>query len=298
MPTTILHLTDSHAGLRSALMMPGTKLVYDNGETKEYPIECLSARSVWLLEKYNKLIDTTIAYADGDPVIVFHTAELCHGSQYPDYLYSPWLDHQVQIAISVMAELRRIPTLAGFRLCYGSKEHDYGQQSATKLVADGMAAWGYPVQCVEMGREIDDGCLIAWQHYGPKRGKGQDRTQGARSFIIRFTRAYLERGQRAPDIFLCGHFHERLTEPINVHWGRDGQNVLLSIGAPLCCPNEYARTFISDSPFTEVGGTLIKIDNGRVLDYQAVTYEYENRIHVEGVVAHPYHNGNNANAGQ
>jgi hypothetical protein len=285
MPTTLLHLSDSQSGQLGGLIAPGTELEYDNNE-KRTPE--LSATSLWVWDCYNKVIDTAIDYTGTDPLVVYHTSEVVHGSRFIEYLYSSWQEHQVTIAVQALSHLRRIPTLAGIRFCYGTGAHDYGQQSATKGVAERCAAWGYPVACVDHGVEEIDGCSIDWAHHGPTVSRMEDKACAGRRYVIRLLRLFLERGKRAPDIVLRGHVHARITEMVKVPWGRDGVPVLLSIGAPLAGMNEYAHKFTQSTPITEIGGTLIRIENGRVLDFQGVTFERENRQRVDGVVAHPY----------
>jgi hypothetical protein len=289
--TTILHITDTHGGLFGGLIEPGTELTYDNGE-KHTPE--LSSLSQWVNECYHKLITTTIDYAESDPVVVIHTAEVCHGSRFSEFLYTPWPDHQVAIAVRSLTELRQIPTLSGFCFAYGSQAHDWGQQSATKQVAEQVAAWGYPVECVDMGRVEIDGALVDFAHKGPMTSKTEDVASVGRKYTIRLARSYLERGKRAPDIVLRGHIHRRVTDLVKVPWGRDGVSVLLSVGAPLTAGNEFALNFTHALPFTEVGGTLIKIDRGRVVDWQIVTWERENRQHLDGVRFYHFNGGMDA----
>jgi hypothetical protein len=119
-------------------------------------------------------------------------------------------------------------------------------------------------------------------------GKGEDKNSGGRRYTIRLVRTFMERGQRAPDIILRGHYHQRVTEPVLVRWGKVDHNVLLSIGAPLCGFNSYSRKATGSAPLCEVGGTLLRIDNGRVVDFQAATWEHENRVFIQGVEWHKF----------
>jgi hypothetical protein len=280
MSITILHITDSHSGLMAGLIAKGTELVYDNGDKRTV---LLSSMSEWVLECFNRVIDSAIDFAGSDPVIVYHTGDTCHGNAFSEYLYSAWQDHQVTIAVGALSMLRRIQTLAGIRFAYGTDKHDYGENSATKAVADQCAAWGYPMECVSHGAEEIDGCLVDFAHHGPSVGKGEDKNSGGRRYTIRLVRTFLERNQRAPDIILRGHFHQRVTEPVVVSFGRVAHNVMLSIGAPLCGFNSYSRKATSSAPLCEVGGTLIRVNNGHVVDWQAATWEHENRVHIQGV---------------
>lgn len=285
MPTTILHISDTHAGLMAGLIAPGTELEYDNGEKRTHE---LSSTSAWVWECYQKLIKITAEWAGDDPVVVYHTGDVCHGSRFLEYLYSVWQEHQETIATAALSSLRQIPQLAGFRFCYGSAAHDYGQQSATKNVSANVAAWGYPVACVDHGVEEIDGCMIDWFHRGPKVSATEDRNSTGRRFVIRLCRTFLERGKRAPDVVLCGHVHARITEQVLVGWGKLGHSVMLSVGSPLCGMNEYARNYTMSAPIVEVGGTLIRVSNGRVLEHAVVTWEQEQRQTIDGVIGHKY----------
>jgi|WetSurMetagenome_2_1015567.scaffolds.fasta_scaffold432704_1 hypothetical protein len=282
---TILHITDGHSGLMAGLIAPGTKLEYDNGEIIE---QTLTSTSLWVWECYGRMISTTIDWAEGDPVVVYYTGDTTHGSTFPDYLYSGHQDHQVVIAVNAIEQLRRIPTLAGIRFCYGTAAHDYGMASAAKQITASCAAWGYPVSCVSYGIEDLDGCQVDYAHRGPGVGNAEDKSTTPRKYAIRLVRKFLERGQRAPDVILRGHVHVRSTGMVNVPWGKLGKDVLMSVGAPLTGPNEYARNASQNQVITEVGGTLIRVRNGRPVDWQAVTFEREERVHVGGVLAHPF----------
>jgi hypothetical protein len=285
MSTTLLHLSDSHSGLLAGLIAPETELEYDNGEKRTM---LLSSASEWVWECFNKLIDATIDFADGDAVFVYHTGEVCHGGKFAEFLYSAWAGHQVTIAVKALAELRRIPSLTALRLVYGTAAHDYGMQAMTKDCASQIASWGYSTACVSHGLEEVEGCLIDFAHHGPSVSKTEDKASVGRRYVIRYARKFLERSQRAPDVILRGHVHQRVTEPVKVPWGRDGKPVLLSIGSPLTGPNEYARQFTKSAPLTEVGGTLVKLNNGFVVDFVGVTWERDERQRIEGVVAHTY----------
>jgi hypothetical protein len=269
----------------SGLIAPDTELTYNNNEKRTV---LLSSTSQWIWDCYNKLIVTANDFAGDDQVVVYHTSEVCHGSTFPDYLYSSWQDHQVAIAVKSLAQLRNIKNLAGLRFCYGSGAHDWGQQAATKAVADEVAAWGYPTACVDHGWEELDGCIIDWAHPGPRASTGIDRGSGPRLYAIRSARSYLERNKRAPDVILRGHTHIRYTELVKVAWGKDGVYVMMSVGAALTGPNEYSHKYNHVEAVTEVGGTLIRVHNGRVVEYQAATWEREDRQRVDGVVAHAY----------
>ena len=285
MSTTILHISDSHGGLMSGLIAPDTELTYNNNEKRTV---LLSSTSQWIWECYNKLIDTANDFAAGDPVIVYHTAEVCHGSTFPDYLYSSWQNHQEEIAVKSLAQLRSIKNLAGLRFCYGSGSHDFGQQAATKNVADAVAAWGYPTACVDHGWEEIDGCMVDWCHPGPRPGAGIDKASPVRMYAIRCTRAYMERGKRTPDILLRGHVHIPWLDTVRVGFGKAAVDVTISVGAPLTGVNEYGRRYNHIDALTVVGGALLRVHHGRVVETQAVKFEREDRAKIEGVVAHPF----------
>lgn len=194
----------------------------------------------------------------------------------------------MEIAVRSLAELRQIHSLAGIRLCYGTGVHDWGLQAATKAVADELAAWGYPLACVDHGYEEIDGAVIDWCHVGPKPNYGIDRASSVRLYALRCTKSYLERGKRAPDVLLRGHVHNPWLDFVSVHFGRDVIPVTISVAPPLCGSNEYARKYNHADALTVVGGHLLRVHNGRVVDYQAVLFEREDRQRVEGVVAHPF----------
>lgn len=285
MSTTILHVSDTHHGLFAGLFPPEIELVYLNNERKTHKA---SSTSLWVWDNYQRLISTAIDFAEKDPVIVIHTGDICHGAQFAEYLYSGWPEHQVAIAVRCLSELRRIPTLQGIRLCYGTAAHDYGMASTSRQVADLVAPWGYGLWCGAYGVENIDGGQVDYAHRGPGNAHGEDPQLAARRYAIRLCRGMLERGKLAPVAILRGHVHRKTLGYVEIPWGKSGWTSTISVAAPLCGHNEFARNATQNTPFTEVGGALIRIHNGRVVEQIAPTWEIENRQTVDGCLAHPF----------
>lgn len=285
MSITVLHISDNHAGLHSGLFPPEMELTYLNNEKKKH---IATATSLWVWDCWQRLISTTIDFAEHDPVIVIHTGDITHGSTYAEYLYSSWPEHQIAIAVRCFAELRRIPTLSGIRLCYGTAVHDYGNASAARQVADLLAPWGYGLWCGSYGHEAIDGGEVDFAHRGPGPSRGEDRAITARRYAIRLCRDMMERGKTAPIAILRGHIHLKTLGYVEVPWGKGNWTTTISIGSPLSGLNEYARNATQNTPFNEVGGALLRIHNGRVVEQITPTWEQENRQIVDGCVSHPF----------
>lgn len=278
----ILHISDTHCGMRNGFAAPDTMVTFDDG--KQESIGGLSSWSEWLWNKaYPPIIQTAGEFAGNDQLLVFHTGDVVHGEKHvgKEYNYSSFLDQQVEIAVEALKRLREIPQLAGFVFIYGTAAHDYGQQQGTKAVAAEMAKFGYPVECVGWFDAVIDGVRVNAIHHGPGIGK-TDKAGPARAYITKLSRADLERGRQNVGLVMSGHVHQRLTEPVYFQWGDGFKKSFMSIAPPMTGPNEYAVTYTSRQalPYIECGATLLDLD-GEVKSAYPVTVEQDHRAKIE-----------------
>ena len=255
---------DTHCGLKNGLIAPGTELDY-SGEKKTVNI---LSWSEWLWhDVYSPGITLAGEIAGGDPVFVLHDGDVVHGSRFTEHLYSAWPEHQVAIAVRVMAECRRLQNLAAFAMVHGTGSHDFGENSATRKVAEAMAPWGLPVMVDDhIDVDLPDGFRVDLAHHGPNVG-GNDYVRGnaARGYAKQRATGYLQRGDKFPDMIVRGHVHQDLYEPcVPVPWAGSYRDTAMFITPPLCGPNGYARQASRSIDRAICGMFFVEVLNGRI----------------------------------
>lgn len=297
----VLHISDTHSGIYEGLLRDGTEVdEYLPLSTETHRVKLSqSSTEKWLWdEAYMPLIHETIRFAGESPVIVVHTGDAIHGQAHiaSDYAHSAILDQQVVIAEAALSELRTIPTLAAWIMIYGTAAHDYGQQQGTRLLSEKIAAWGNPVYCRAYVSDRLGGVKSDIAHHGPNVSYTEDKVAMARKFALRLCRGDMERGEEMPGLILRGHIHQKVLQPVVIPWGGSEKTTLLSVAPPLCGPNEYALRYLSSRgmPYVEAGGNIIRISDGRVVEWESVTAQRDIRQRVFANVA--YHNKNTTNS--
>lgn len=255
---------DTHCGLRNGIIAPGTELEYDGGEKRE---ALLSDQSKWLWDSvWLPGIDLVKNFAGDDPVYLFHDGDVLHGGRFVEHLYSPFQDHQIQIAKSALAAWRVIPSLAGMALAFGTRAHDYGEMDATKQLAADIAAWGLEVATGEHLRIDLGGALIDIAHHGPSVGTDNNIGNMLRTYTRRMTKGALERGERHADILSRGHVHQDALELVDTPWGPDRVYTWATITPPLCTPNGFGRQASRQVERARCGFVIFQVVGGKVVD--------------------------------
>lgn len=278
----ILHTGDWHSALRSGLIKPGFLIEEETGDYETIAKEVeLSDWSKWVwYDAYLPMLEKTADFAGETPVISINTGDIVHGLWLDGYSYSDDLDVQVEIALASYDEMKRwIPGLKSHVLNYGTQRHDYGQAQGTRAIAKGLRERGYHVECDPWLSVPLAGGRVDCTHHGPG-GSAIDWEGAARRHAIKLMRETAERGDPAPMAILRGHTHSQVTGMVNVPWGGNYLPTLMSVCPPLCGPNEYAIRYISarSQPYIKAGGTMIRVEDGRVTDYHAFYVQKDCRV--------------------
>jgi hypothetical protein len=291
--TTTYHVAmgDMHCSLRNGLIAPGTELTYDNGEKR---LVLLSDWSKWLWgDVWQPGIEYGASLVGKNPLYIHCTGDSVHGAQFSEFLYSNYIDHQVQIAVGALAAWRQVPTLAGLAHSHGTQPHDYGENAASKLIAADVAAWGLEVEAGEHLFSDFGGVFIDQAHRGPSTGDGENYGNVARRYAQRYIRRQKERDETVPVAILRGHIHVDFCERVSIVWaGTQHVETLMIITPPMCGPNGYSRQASLNAEWVRCGMYFFVVEDGIIKDVWPWLVERDTRQYYEfanvGVVAHTY----------
>lgn len=269
-------LGDRHGGHRNGLTMPGTEIEFSIGEEKESYIlddDNLSDWAKWLwydvwMPGIVKLKD----FAGTDAVIVADDGDMTHGAKFigNDNSYSPHIDQQVQISKMALTPLRELPGLSAFFLSYGTAAHDYGSNSAARLVAEAIAPWGYDVISDYHVIWNHDGFRLDLAHKGPNSSSRPHlRLNSARTYGEDRIRKSLEFGKPYANLYQRGHFHRPVVANAAIEWADELHQTTVMITPPLCGPNGYARDAARSPETVTCGFYYYEVIDGRMGEIQA-----------------------------
>lgn len=276
MRTYYVHFGDPHCGLRHGLIAPGTELEYSNGEKREVLLSGWSEfiwNDVWLpgIEKVSEI-------AGDDAVVLICAGDTCHGSRFVEYLYTPFVDHQVMIAKQGFEPWRKVKGLASVYLAYGTGSHDYGENASTKMLREALVPWGYNVEIGDQLLLKDGGLRMDVAHHGPYVSSLPHlRSNGARRYAELHCRQELERGRTPPSWMMRGHVHRDVIATAEFWFGNEYQKCLITINPPMCGPNGYARKAARSEPYTRCGFWLVAVEDGEVVEVIPHIVERDNR---------------------
>ena len=263
---------DRHGGLKNGLIMPGTKLTYGVGEEAEEREVILSDWSEWLWrEVWSPAVVAAIEWAGDDPLIACDSGDAVHGSRFVENLYSPHVNHQIQISQWSLAPLREAPTLAGYLLAFGTGSHDYGSNSAAILLGEKLANWGWACKADEHLRiMLHADFMFDLAHHGPNVSQRPHlRENGARSYARDILQTAVEYGVGYPQLIQRGHVHMHTDTPVKLRIGPREHRSHVMITPPLCGPNGFARKAGRSPQFIDCGVYLWELIDGRLGDVRS-----------------------------
>jgi hypothetical protein len=213
-------------------------------------------------------LEEAIAWAGSDPLIASDAGDAVHGHRFIEHLYSPHLNHQVDISIQSLIPLRKAPTLCLYLLAFGTGAHDYGHNSAAKSIGEKLASWGWVAKADEHLRQVlYDGFIFDLAHHGPYVSQRPHlRQNGPRSYVEDRIRSNVDYGERYPQLFHRGHVHNPISVPVTMKIGLDEHKSHMIVTPPMCGPNGYARQFTKSIDFVECGMYFWEVIDGKLGD--------------------------------
>lgn len=214
-------LSDSHAGMKLALMNPETVLFEEdeNGEIVPYT-PTLTASQDYLWDKvYVPSFLRTIDIAAGDDIVILHLGDECNGKKYPSLLVSTRESDQITIADYNMRPWFELPNVKAFRQVVGTEAHNFGEGSSALVLCQIFTARypGVDIKPLYHGLLEVNGVTIDYAHHGPGPGNRNWLAGNVARFYLRdLMLGEIISGNKPPDLVLRGHYHTPVHEPLEI----------------------------------------------------------------------------------
>jgi hypothetical protein len=265
MRTILLVLGDTHSGHKLGLMAPDTAL-YDQdelGNVISYIPELTAFQKYLWDEVFIPGIDQVNQWAKGDPVVILHGGDICHGNKYPEQLVSTRLDDQYEIAIKALGYLLNIRNIRSIRLIFGTASHEFGEGSAALRISQQLSI-SYPetdIKAIYHGLADVDGVMVDYAHHGPGKGiRIYLHGNNARYYLTDIILKCVVNGEIPPDLVLRHHTHQKIYETVRM--GNYQSRIL--VVPSLCGLGDYGQK-VSRSDFElTVGMFAFEIVDGKL----------------------------------
>jgi hypothetical protein len=126
-----------------------------------------------LWEQYQADIAAVVEFAGQDEIIPVHLGDVTQGNKFKEELVSSAVHDQVTIATANMLPWLDLPQVRRMRLVAGTDVHEFGEASATALVAAALQSLRQDrdIAWVKHGLADVDGITIDYSHHGPHPGR-------------------------------------------------------------------------------------------------------------------------------
>ena len=209
-------LSDMHCGHQLGLMAPGTELIDDDGNPWTPQ---LTKVQDYLHDLYISHINSVVALADGDEIVVIHNGDATQGNRYPSRWVSERESDQVKIAAQALRPWLDLPNVKTMRIMVGTGAHNYGRGSAEVLLAELLQAQ-YPKASVKaMCHGLYDiaGVTFDIAHHGAYPGsRVWLMGNGPRFYLRSLMEEELLNGRTPPRIVARGHHHVWRRETVRI----------------------------------------------------------------------------------
>lgn len=265
----MVSLGDTHCGLRFGLIMPETELHEEGPEGQLIPYKPeLTATQKFLLALYEDQIQAVADLTAGEPVVLLHGGDICHGDRHPAQLMSTRLSDQVFIAADVLRRWRAVPGLRAVRICLGTEAHNSGEGSLEHLVAEQVQDVLPDVQIASHWELEIGGVTFDVAHHGPGVGSrywldGNTLLWYLRDLVLRDA---MEMGEQPPDVVLRFHFHSYARATHHYTYHQEMRMVRGFVHPALCGMNYYAQKATRSRATSHVGLLLFHVSDGQVIE--------------------------------
>lgn len=279
--TIIAALADIHGGHIYGLLNPLVTL-YDRDETGQLvpyqPGQTAIARYEWNL--YLEHLGEARDYVGDDDLVVLVVGDIANGAKYPSELVSTRLANHIEIAAADLEPWFAFPTLKAMRLAHGTGAHEFGEGSATSLIASLLRERHREIDVQEVKHARSDiaGALIDYTHHGPHPGK-RDWTRGnvARFYLRDFMNLEIRMGNIPPQLLLRAHYHQYVRETLEVENYTSTLIVLPSYDGM----SEYAEQRLQGEFMLVNGMILFEVIDGRIKDIKKLIQVQDTRTKEE-----------------
>ena len=260
--------SDTHAGHKLGLVNPNTTFVEYDEEGQEYPEPVMVNKAQeFLWDLHMGHVQSVSDIADGDPIVIIHNGDLAVGKKYSDQLVYSATSNQVIMAIMNMLPLVSLPNAKVMRLSYGTQSHEFFEGTVPRLVLRDLNS-SFPEKDIKMVKHglLDIGGIrIDYSHHGPYTGSRQWLKGNVARYQLRSDMmAEISAGNQPPDVYLRGHYHERIEEHLVIFAnGMDYRSsMLLTPSYQLL--GDFAQQATRSTPRVTNGMVAIEVINGTI----------------------------------
>lgn len=261
-------MADTHAGHKFGLCNPDVILFDETPEGDLEPYQPnLTASQEHLWEINMQAVERAAEFAGDDPITLVHLGDPTHGNKHPEQLMSNRLADQLLIAEANLLPWLRIPQMQKVRLTIGTGAHEFGEGSATMMIATD-AQKSFPelsVRAVYHGLADIDGVVIDYSHHGPGAGlRSWLHGNNVRFYLRDLMMREIMAGNQPPDLVLRGHVHTRSFERMTIEAGDSCYESSILVMPSMCMMSDFARQVTRSTYSITNGIALFEIVDGRL----------------------------------
>jgi hypothetical protein len=251
MITRLLFIGDTHCGSKVGLL-PG-------GYRDEYGKKLLLGASQKLIWKQFKAIEKK-AFKDCDELILVLMGDLVHGpdKDQPGQVDSASVKDQCDIFIHAILPIANKATSI-LSVDANSRFHVDPGRFADDYIASNLGAFGKRSQI-----KIDymvSGLHFRFKHHGPMLGsRPHVRGDAVRRFLRDSQQEALETGEKAPDVFVFGHWHTPYWEPLKVRDPKGDKLLQAFYCPPLTFPDKRTINVVPRLDEINIGALALDVD--------------------------------------
>jgi hypothetical protein len=212
----LVTISDTHAGMKLALMNPATLLFDENQDGDIVPHSPpMTATQEYLWDVYMGNILKTIDIAGNDEIVIVHLGDECNGKKYPSQLVTTRESDQIIIADYNMRPWFELPNVTAFRQVVGTEAHNFGEGSSALLLCQILQGRYLDVDIKPFYHALIEinGITIDCAHHGPGPGSRNWLSGNVARFYLRDLMQWeIMSGNKPPDMVLRGHYHTPVHE--------------------------------------------------------------------------------------
>ena len=208
-----------------------------------------------------------VSLAKKSPIYGWCIGDPTHGLHHMDKeLVSTRTSDHIEIAISSLAEIVKLKNLKSFYMVKGTGSHEFGQGSATALIANFLeTAFDKQIGYVNHALVKHDGLSFDLAHHGPGAGA----RNWLKGNILRlYTRSImmddLQAGREPPDLVVRAHFHNYVPETVKIRTNGHTHRTEAFILPSFSFLDDYARKVAKSPSSVTVGMVVVEVINGKI----------------------------------
>jgi len=232
----------------------------ENGDLVPYTPN-LTATQKYLWGLHETIIEEVKEYSDGDEIIMLSLGDPTDGNHFNNELVSTRQGDLITIAISNFDPWMELPNLTTLRFAMGTEVHEFGEGTATHLIANSLAREhkDKDIKAVNHGIYHIGNVAIDYAHH---RSGNSIRVWLAGNTALYYLRDVMFReilaGNKPADLYTGGHIHQKVSVLTEV----GGHESRLVICPSMCGMTGFARKSTKSAYQITNGIVLFKVTDG------------------------------------